>query len=937
MALAILLLCLIFLCRSDLYVQQITVGVWEFPPIMPSLPFWIWVVLAVFLLGIIQLVLYVVVLKRQVERKTRGLRQALDEIREREQLLSLIYNNTRDFIGLLEVKGESSFVVRKLPDWLLRKIRKQHPQYHEYQILDMELAQFYNDVLQIDPAETALRYRQVKQAIQTSEPVHFEENISIAIGIEGIAESVIIPIRFKGVITHVLYVSRNVTEEREWKAAIMQSEERMHLAVKNIPVMLEAFDEKGRLLVWNKKSEEVTGYFAEEMIGNEKALQLLYPDPKYRNALIRRWKEADEDFADETEITCKDGSKRTISWIHQSARYPIPGWHDWKIGIDITKRRKAEAALLHSKQQLSSMMANLPGMAWRLKIDEDFTMLFVSEGSQQLVGLSPQEFMERKLKPRDFIMEEYHELVKMETHRSVREMTSGELVIPLRVDGKIKWVLDRFKPVKLANNEVVMDGMLIDISDKLESKQRLQLAIDSTGQGMWDWDVETDDLIYNDYMAEMLGYDKAEMGNKAKFFYDLLHPDDHQRSLKKLTDHLKGETSYFEQEYRLRTKSGRYKWIMTRGRVVQRDLQGRATRALGVHMDIDARKKAEIALMENERMLSNLMSNLPGMVYKCKKDRQWTMTFVSEGALELTGYPAKALETNEIVFSDIILDGDREKIWDQVHVAINEGRAYTLTYRIKAKNGEVRWVWEQGSALEGTDLLEGFITDITDRVEAEEKIVSMVIETQDNERKRIAKELHDGLGQKLTTAALNLNSFKKHIPFSQRGFSKLITGLNSLNSAIKESREIAHNLMPRSIEHFGYVPSVQSMLAEINSASDIRFEFYDNLHGERLDPKIEINLYRITQEAINNILKYSQAKNVTIQLMKYMHDLALTVEDDGQGFDIGKVLKKEDSFGLKNMRNRVNSLSGNFYIDSTPRRGTTITIELPYKLAANEH
>ena len=144
--------------------------------------------------------------------------------------------------------------------------------------------------------------------------------------------------------------------------------------------------------------------------------------------------------------------------------------------------------------------------------------------------------------------------------------------------------------------------------------------------------------------------------------------------------------------------------------------------------------------------------------------------------------------------------------------------------------------------------------------------------------------------------------------------------------------------MPRSIEQFGFVPSVQSMLAEIDSASDIKFDFYDNLNGERFDQKLEVNLYRVVQEAINNILKYSRAKNVTIQLMKYEHDLVLTIEDDGEGFDVGKVLEGHNSFGLKNMRNRVNSLSGYFHIDSFPHRGTIITVELPNKPAAyHEH
>ncbi len=1150
-----------------------------------SIPLWVWILLIAFLVGTVQLLLYVYVLKDQVERRTQGLKDALNEIQEREKLLSLIYNNTRDFIGLLEVRGSGSFVVKKLPDWLLSKIVANNPQYQAYQLLGMELSEFYNDVLQFDPRETERRYEQIREVINTSKPVHFEENISIPIGIQGVARSALIPISIRGEISHILYVSRDVTEERAWRIAITQSEERMRLAIQNVPVMLDAFDENGLILVWNKKCEEVTGYTSEEMIGNEKAFELLYPDSNYRNGLFQRWKEQGKDYNEETVVTCKNGSDRTISWIHQSGSHPVPGWSDWGIGIDITERRAAELALTQSEQQLSSMVANLPGMAWRLKIDDDFTMIFVSEGSKELLGLTPREFLDKKLKPRDFILPEYHELVRMETYHCVKEMVSGELVIPLRVGSKVKWVLDRFKPVKLDSGEVVMDGMLIDITDKLESEQRLQLAIEGAREGMWDWDIEqdvlelnqyavemlsidnpriedatnkffamlhpddregtkkaltdhlngnidyyereyrlrtvskgwkwiqtrgrvvqrspdgkavraigthidindrkmaefalrekerllssmmfnlpgmsfrldpendycvlfvsegtkdlfevskreflsrkktiwdcilpeyheqvrenydkdltessggeqvipiitesgktkwvlnrfnvvklgddetvldgimiditdelenerrlklaiegarqgmwdwnaeTDELAYNDYMAEMLGYQKGEMTHTAEFFFNLLHPDDRKVSLKKLRDHLKNKTVFFEQEYRLRMKSGEYKWVMTRGQVVDRDASGRARRALGVHIDIDARKKAEIALSENERMLSTLMSNLPGMVYRCHNNRHWTMIFVSEGALELTGYSAYDLETNTVEYGDLIIDQDRELVWKEVQEAIEVGASFTLMYRIRTRHGEQKWVWEQGSLIEGTNLLEGFMTDITDRVEAQEKIVSTIIETEDNERKRIAKELHDSLGQKLTTASLNFNSLKKDLNVDQKGFSKLLTGLNSLNAAIRDSRDIAHNLMPRGIENFGYVPSVQSMIADIDSVSDIKFEFYDNLNGDRFDEKLEVNLYRVTQEALNNILKYSQAKNVTIQLMKYDDDLILTIEDDGVGFDVNEVLSSGESFGLRGMKNRVSSLSGNFHLDSSPDHGTLITIELPHKMA----
>ncbi|MGD1958570.1 MAG: PAS domain-containing protein [Fulvivirga sp.] len=1142
----------------------------------------VWVVLGLLLLGFVQLILYVFLLRKQVLKRTTGLKDALTEIQEQKKMLDLIYNNTTDIIGLMQVVDQDTYVVKKLPDRVMGRILENYPQLHAYQIMNMEISKFHRDIIKFSEEEAALRDTYIKMAINSKKPVYFEEKLSLPIGVEGIAESAMIPICSKDEVTHIMFVSRDVTKEREMIEELRKNEEKMRLAVQTVPVMLDAFDEHGRIVVWNNKCEEVTGYSSEEIIGNPKAFEWLYPDEDYRNSLRSSWKES-KNYEDETVITCKDGSKRTISWLHKASTNPIPGWHDWGIGIDITDRRVAESALVRSQQQLKSMMANLPGMAWRLNVDKDFTMIFVSDGVQELLNMSPEEFLSKGYKPSDFIMKEYHELVRAETFKSVESMTPSELVIPLEVDGQIKWVLDRFKPVKLSNGQIVIDGLLMDISDKLESEQRLQMAIEGAREGMWDWDietnelklneyaiemlgfnnksidnafdrffetlhpddveetkkaldnhlsgfttyyekeyrlgtkdggwkwiqtrgrvvqrrsdgtplraigthidindrkvaefalrdqeqllssmmsnlpgmayrldpdqdfevifvsegsqslfeiskedfmlqgitlwdctlpnyhdlvrsnytskvsyssggehtiavktvsggvkwvldrfrvveidgkivldgilidvtdklesekrlqlaiegarqgtwdwnVETDDLSYNDYMARMLGYEPNEMQTKSKFFYDLLHPDDKKISVRKLKQYLRGESELFEEEYRIKTKSGKYKWIMTRGQVVTRNSKRRATRAIGVHIDIDDRKRAELALMENERMLSGLMSNLPGMVYKCENDPEWPIVFASEGILELAGYSARELESGEVKFADLSLDTNKEESYRRIQQAIRENRSYTLVYRIKTKHGEIKWVWEQGSSIPGTNLLEGFITDITDRVESEERIVGTIIDTEDNERKRISKELHDGLGQKLTTAALNLNALKRDISKEHKGFNKLINSLNSLNAAIRESRDIAHNLMPRSIDNFGYVPSVESMLADINSVSEIDFSFYQNLNRQRFDKKLEVHLYRITQEAVNNILKYSQATKVVIQLMKYDNELILTIEDDGIGFNKEAVFARGDNFGLRSMKTRTSSLSGDFNMDTAPNRGTIITVEIPLKL-----
>ncbi|MEE4177186.1 MAG: PAS domain S-box protein [Bacteroides sp.] len=138
----------------------------------------------------------------------------------------------------------------------------------------------------------------------------------------------------------------------------------------------------------------------------------------------------------------------------------------------------------------------------------------------------------------------------------------------------------------------------------------------------------------------------------------------------------------------------------------------------------EALKASELALKESERQLSTLMSNLPGMAYRCLNDQKWTMLFVSKGCMELTGYPAGVIENNSVVsFGEIIHPADQQRVWDEVQEKLDKKMPYTLTYRIIAADGKVKWVWEQGVGVfdKRGELLffEGFISDITEQRIAE--------------------------------------------------------------------------------------------------------------------------------------------------------------------------------------------------------------------------
>jgi signal transduction histidine kinase len=187
----------------------------------------------------------------------------------------------------------------------------------------------------------------------------------------------------------------------------------------------------------------------------------------------------------------------------------------------------------------------------------------------------------------------------------------------------------------------------------------------------------------------------------------------------------------------------------------------------------------------------------------------------------------------------------------------------------------------------------------------------------------------------LTTAHLNFQLFQKRLKEGQESAKYFEIASDYLHKSIEESRQVAHRLMPKAIEDYGYVEATHSLLMSLDGV--VRIGFNDNLKGERFASSIELSLYRITQEAINNLLKYAEAKEVNIQLLKNQNSIILTIEDDGVGFDKKELNNSKGSFGLNGMVNRASSIGAQLYIDSSLGRGTQITLELPItKLYANE-
>lgn len=207
--------------------------------------------------------------------------------------------------------------------------------------------------------------------------------------------------------------------------------------------------------------------------------------------------------------------------------------------------------------------------------------------------------------------------------------------------------------------------------------------------------------------------------------------------------------------------------------------------------------------------------------------------------------------------------------------------------------------------------------------ERQKEIIQTIITTEEKARKKIAADLHDGLGQILTAAKINLANLHEALPHEKE---KLQQVTELVNSAQYESKNMALNLMPLTLKENGLIESIRHICAKYNKPDLQAISFNAYQVPDKLEPVVEINTYRICQELLNNAVKYSRADKIFLQLFCREGKLIIQIEDNGVGFD--KTKTKADSLGMNTLRERVALLKGEIEIDTAPQKGTNIFIEL---------
>jgi len=204
-----------------------------------------------------------------------------------------------------------------------------------------------------------------------------------------------------------------------------------------------------------------------------------------------------------------------------------------------------------------------------------------------------------------------------------------------------------------------------------------------------------------------------------------------------------------------------------------------------------------------------------------------------------------------------------------------------------------------------------------------------VMQGQIEERERLAKDLHDGLGGILSSAKYSFRNIKDNMIISPEFADTFERSMGMLDNSIIELRRVAHNMMPESLVKFGLDTALKDFCGSINQSGVIQLTYQSFELNESSISKITSSaLYRVIQELINNILKHAKASTALVQLIRKENSLSITVEDNGQGFDTG-ILANSEGMGYQNLKNRVDYLNGSMDVNSSEGNGTSVNIEIP--------
>ncbi len=575
-------------------------------------------------------------------------------------------------------------------------------------------------------------------------------------------------------------------------------------------------------------------------------------------------------------------------------------------------------------------------------VTRDSRVVFLNDAGTRLVGASsPDQVLGRPLI--DFVHPEGHAAVRDCMERWAAGQTAHAVDAKiLRPDGSATDVEITGGAVKEAEEHDIQ-LIMRDTSERTrseaalrESEERLTLAFAGAQEGVWDWNLETNAVVYSPRWKQMLGYADDEIEPNLSALERLLHPDDMARSQQVKESALRGQP--YQWEFRLRHKRGHYIYVLSRGIPVRRSEAGPVIRIVGTHLDITERKRTEAALRESEERLTLAFAGAQEGVWDWNLDTD-TVVYSSRWT-QMLGYAENEIEPHVSAWERLLHPDDKPRARELNESVVRGARTYEGEFRLRHKDGHYIHVLSRGFPVRDDPAgpvvrIVGTHFDLTERKQADAErarteLLSRLIFAQEDERRRIAREMHDQFGEQLTALSLRIGALKGACG-DRAELREQVDALEAVAQRLDQDvDQLVWQLRPTALDDLGLRAALANYVQDWSRRVRISAELHSTgLLDDRLPSDTETALYRIAQEALTNVAKHSKAANVEIILERRADHVLLIVEDDGVGFDpAGTSDKADPGFGLLGMQERAALIGASLQIESAVGKGTTILVRM---------
>lgn len=730
---------------------------------------------------------------------------------------------------------------------------------------------------------------------------------------------------------------RDITEKKKTETKLAQAVEKFNFAARATNDVVWEADLVNRTLWWNENFYEKFGYVPGEIDMSDTSWEAyIHPDDKERVL-----KTVIAVLADPTQTIWNDEyrfAKANGTYLNIYDRCyilrDVNGKAHKMIGsmADVTPLFKTKQELRETEERYKTLVDAIDGIVWEADATT-FKFQFVSRQAERLLGYPLEEwtntpgFWEAHIHPDD------RQWAIDFCVRATRERKSHEFEYRMIAkDGKTVWLHDIVSVVEEEGKSLFLRGLMVDITERkiaqeviLQSEEKYRTLVEQATDGIFIADQTGRFVVVNSSGIKLSQYSMEELMHMT--IYDLADPED----LKKNPFHFAEMAS----EHGARTER---KMVKKDGSVIDIEVNAKFLsdgRFLAFIRDITERKKAQEEIKKARELSDKLIDSLPGVFYfydETGKFIRWNKQLES-----VTGYSSDeiaAMHPTEL-FEGEEKDYIAKRIGAVFAEGVSDAEACFMTKdgrRIPYYFKAVLLIYDGRPCLLGTGI------DITERVKAEEQLQESLREVRElteyiqnvreEERAHMAREIHDELGQQLTVLKMDVSWLNKKIASGDEMIRQKIKSLTEmLDGTVRTVRRISSELRPSVLDDLGLVAAIDWNLKEFGRRSGLKTIFTEPGRDIKLPDTVKTGLFRIFQESLTNVARHSGAQKVEVSLQQTNGHFVLSIEDDGKGFDtLNRTFK---TLGILGMKERTAMMGGTYEINSSPGKGTIITVSVP--------